>query len=289
MRFGLVLAAAFSAYGQSPTFEVASIKPYQRPEGQTMQRVGCSGGPGTKDPVRWSCENMSVHNLIVTAYDIRSYQVSGLGPFDGERYNLNAKVPEGATREQFRQMLQNLLAERFGLKIHREQKEMSTYELVVAKNGPKLKDAAPEPPKDSAAEEPRPVGPPRFAMGKDGFPEMPPGSTGMMIMNGRASRRGARDTMTALAMMLSSQVGRPVIDATGLTGTYETVLNWSMSSGPTPPPPPGAEGAIPAAAEPSGPTIFAALQEQLGLKLEPKKGMVEILVVDKVEKTPTEN
>jgi uncharacterized protein (TIGR03435 family) len=165
---------------------------------------------------------------------------------------------------------------------------MASYQMVVAKNGPKLKDAAPEPPKDGAAEAPRPAGPPKFSMGKDGFPEMPPGSTGMMVMNGRATRRGARDTMAALAAMLSSQVGRPVIDATGLTGTYETVLNWSASRGPAAPPP-GPEGAVPAASDPSGPTIFAALQEQLGLKLEPKKGMVEILVVDKVEKTPTEN
>jgi uncharacterized protein (TIGR03435 family) len=288
MRFALLLAAALSAYGQSPTFEVASIKPYQRPEGQTMQRVGCSGGPGTKDPVRWSCENMSVHNLILNAYDIRSYQLSGIAAFDGERYNLNAKVPEGATKEQFRQMLQNLLAERFGLKVYREQKEMASYELVVAKNGPKLKDAGPEPPKDASGEAPRPAGPPKFAMGKDGFPEMPPGATGMMIMNGRATRRAARDTMAALAAMLSSQVGRPVVDATGLTGTYETLLNWSASRAPAAPPP-GGEGAVPTASDPSGPTIFAALQEQLGLKLEAKKGMVEMIVVDKVEKTPTEN
>jgi uncharacterized protein (TIGR03435 family) len=287
MRLVFLLGAAATAFAQSPAFEVASIKVYQPPEGNGPRRVGCSGGPETKDPTRWSCENMSVHNFVLMAYDLKIYQLSGIGMSDGERYNINAKIPEGATKEQFRQMQQQLLAERFGLKFHREQKEMPAYELVVAKGGPKLQESGPEPPKDADAATP-PPGPPKFAMGKDGFPEMPPGRPGTIMMNGMATRRAVRETMAQFAGTLTNQVGRPVTDATGLTGKYDFVLRWTIRA-PAAPPPPGSEPGAPVALDPQGPTIFAAIQEQLGLRLESKKGAFEILVVDKVEKTPTEN
>ena len=285
MRAWVLFGAVAMAWGQS--FEVASIKPYQPPEGQGMRRVGCQGGPGTPDPGRWSCENMSLANLITMAYDLRRFQLTAPSWLDGERFNIAAKAPLGITREQLLVMAQNLLIERFGLKLHREQKEMPLYRLVVAKGGPKLKESGPLP--DAGDQPPpRPDSQPRFTMGKDGYPSLPPGQTMMVMMNGRAKRQAVRETMPILARMLAIQLDKPVTDATGLTGTYDFTLFWGESMRMGPPPPPGAEGAAPAADD-SGPTLFTAVQEQLGLKLESGKGPVEILVVDHSEKSPTEN
>jgi len=112
----------------------------------------------------------------------------------------------------------------------------------------------------------------------------------MAILNGRARMVSSEVTMSGLASQLSSQVGRPVKDATGLTGKYDIILSWLPDNGRAlPPPPPGAPAPAGSPEAESGPTIFSALQEQLGLRLEQKKGTVEILVVDKLEKTPTEN
>ncbi len=164
---------------------------------------------------------------------------------------------------------------------------MSGYELTVAKNGPKLTESGPEPPPD-AAPNPSAV-PPGFKMGADGFPDLPPGRSGSIMMNGMAAHRAYRSTMAQLAGILSGQVARPVSDATGLAGKYDYLLKWAFRTGAAAPPPSGADGAVPAASDPAGPTIFAAIQEQLGLKLESKKVMVDLFVVDQVSKTPTEN
>lgn len=289
MRQTLFFAIVLAAYGQSPTFEVASIKPYVQPEGQTWRRVGCSGGPGQPDPARWSCENLSVANLIQFAYDLRTNQLEGIDRFGGPTFNIEAKIPAGATKEEFRQMAQNLLAERFSLKVHREQKEMAGYELVVAKGGPKFKESEPEKPADPNAEPARPPtpGPGRLTMNKEGYPDLPPERSGMAIMNGMAAHRGVRSTMEQLATMIAGQVGRPVVDATGLTGKYDTHLQWTASRPSAAPP--SADAAVPVASDPGGPTITSALQDQLGLRLESKKVTIQVLVVDSVAKTPTEN
>jgi uncharacterized protein (TIGR03435 family) len=286
MRLTMLLAFGLAAYGQSPAFEVASIKVAPPADGRI--RVGCNGMPGTKELLRWSCENLTLHNLITVAYDLKRYELSGIEPSGGDRYQIEARLPAGVTPEQFRLMVQNLLAERFALNVHREKKEMAAYELVVAKGGPKFKESAPEPPADPAADPPRPSLPPSFTRDKDGFPEIPEGRSGTIMTNGMAARRAVRETMAQFTAGLSNQVGRPVIDGTGLTGKYDMLIRWSLQP-PAPPRPPGAEGTVPVAADPAGPTIFMALQEQLGLKLESKKAMVEIVVVDSYAKTPSEN
>lgn len=278
MRIALLLAVASAAYGQSPAFEVASIKPYERPEGQTWTRMGCSGGPGSKEPGRWTCESMGVAHLFQQAYELKPYQITGVDPIRGDRFNIIAKLPEGATKEEFLRMQQQLLAERFGVKFHREQKEMPVYELVVGKNGHKLTESGPE---SSEAVPPMPNS--ALTSGADGFPEVPPGRSGTAGMNGKTTSRMVRGTMATLASSLSRQVGRPVIDKTGLTGRYDYVLKFIMRAGISPPSP-GPDGALPA--DPEGPSMAAAIQEQLGLRLESAKGMVEIYVIDSVAKRP---
>ena len=120
---GPILALFVSGALSGQSFEVASIKPAP-PPGSGPMRVGSSGGPGTRDPGRFNCENCSLSNLVTQAYDIRSYQLSAPSWLATERFIILATVPEGATKEQFHVMLQNMLKERFGLTFHREQKEM---------------------------------------------------------------------------------------------------------------------------------------------------------------------
>jgi uncharacterized protein (TIGR03435 family) len=274
-----LLAGGCGAYAQqagSPTFEVASIKPGPPPDVRGTF-VRSSGGPGSNDPERYTAENFSLENLVMNAYDVKPYQLNAPDWMRDARFNITAKIAPGATKEQFRLMQQNLLAERFGLKVHWETKEMPIYELVVAKGGLKIKEAAPEKPADP--DQPRPGPPPPMARDANGYPVLPPGDRAMMMMigNGKAVRRARRETMQQTATQLSFQLGRPVVDATGLTGKYDFDLRWQNSS------------ASAAADGDSGPDLPQAIQEQLGLKLEAKKGPVKILVVDHAEKTPAEN
>jgi uncharacterized protein (TIGR03435 family) len=285
--------AGYAQPAEKPEFEVASIKPSPPPDGRGM-RVSSNGGPGTKDPGLFTCENNSLSNLVGMAYNVAYYQLSGPDWLNNTRFDITARVPEGATKEQFSLMLQNLLADRFKLVVHQETRDLQKYELVVAKNGPKFKEAAEEAPKtDQTGDRPRASG--RFTLGKDGFPVLPPGMQGSVHMNGRARMYQPRMTMEALAGLVSGQVAKPVTDATGLKGKYEISLYWASANGaspqPPPPPPPGGGPAPPAAISDvdSGPTIFQAIQDQLGLRLESKKGPVDFLVVDHMEKMPTEN
>ncbi len=281
-------------------FEVASIKP-AAPQAVNQFRVMMRGGPGSPDPGQLTYTNVSLKNILTNAYGVKTFQISGPAWLDTDRFDLLAKIPKGATKDDLKVMLQNLLAERFKLTLHREKKDLPIYALVVAKNGPKLKEAS----DDAAAAPDAPPPPPpggRVTVGKDGFPQMPKGGRGglmMMMNNGRLRLVGNKQPVSAMTDMLSNQLGRPVVDMTGLTGKYDFTLDFmpeegQMMKGPMgamPPPPPGA-GPGPGDAgldSPSPANLFTALQEQLGLKLEPKKGSIDLLVIDHIEKTPTEN
>jgi uncharacterized protein (TIGR03435 family) len=286
MKTLILLASLAVASGQTLSFEVASIKPSPPPDGTGMS-VYSRGGPGSKDPGMWTCHNMSLSNLVSNAFQLRAKQLIAPDWMDQQRFEITAKVPDGATKEQFSQMLQNMLIERFGLKFHREKREVQGFELVLAKNGPKFKESEPEPPKDVAADPARAPQPMRPNLGADGFPTMPPGQSGMIMMNNRARSQWMRTSMDSLAVNLAYQAGKPVNDGTGLKGKYDVALYWVPDSMRTTSAPSGGELAPPA--EVAGPNLFTALQEQLGLKLDPKKVTIEVLVVDHAEKLPTEN
>ena len=268
--------------GARPTFDAASVKPAPPPDGRGGRRVGMTGGPGTDTPGRINFENIGLGAVIGKASGVKYYQIAGPGWFESERFNIIATVPPGTTQEQFRLMLQDLLADRFKLALHKESREMSIYSLGVAKNGPKLKKATPNPPPDANdAADAAPIGGGgKLATDAEGYPALRPGMT-MAIMSGPAGPRARlanKEHTEWLALMLSGQLGRPVIDATGLTGEYDISLYWV----------PQRPDSI-ASDDPNGPDLIAALQQQLGLKLEPKKGPIEVLVVDHAEKIPTEN
>jgi len=309
----LALFAGCGAYGQAAdapvAFEVASIKPAP-PLGGGPVRIGCSGGPGSTDPGLYTCFNADISQLVVQAYGLKRYQLPSFAPAvfvggDTARFNITAKVPPGATEEQLKGMLQNLLAERFKLRFHYEKKEMQVYDLVVAKGGLKMKESPPEPPPappdgntGKTAPPPAPVN--RMARDADGFPILPArrGGTSMVAVPGRIRMRSSAVTVEQLVGALTGQVGRPVTDATGLTGKYDFTLTWGPDGmgaiggrGASAAMPAPAEGGAVAMAPDSdpAPTIFAAIQEQLGLRLEQKKGTVDMFIIDHVEKTPTEN
>jgi len=284
----ILLVLVFAASGWAQKFEVASIKPNR--EGGNRVMIGLRPGG------RFNAEGVSVKMLITFAYGIRDYQLTGLPSWaDSDRYNISAK-PEGAgpetppdpskipseaemktQGEKTRAMVANMLEERFGLKIHRETKELPVYALVVGKNGPKLLDAKEGNP-DILDFGGRGRGP-----GPDDVKQVRRGE-GMRM--GRGQFAGQEVTAATLATQLSTILGRNVIDKTGLTGKYDVKLSWTpdesqpaMLKDPT-----NAAASTPD----SGPSIFTAIQEQLGLKLDSQKGPVEIVVVDHIEK-PTEN
>lgn len=138
MRQILAVLLPVLAVAAGPEFDAAVIKP-SAPMGNGPVRVGCSGGPGSPDPVSFSCQNINLSNLITMAYNLQRFEYSAPEWLNGERFDLTAKVPEGATREDFLLMQRALLRERFGLVVHKEKKEMVAYDLVVMKNGPKFK------------------------------------------------------------------------------------------------------------------------------------------------------
>jgi uncharacterized protein (TIGR03435 family) len=327
-RIGLMAFALVLAYGQTGekalTFDVASVKPAAAPvaDGRGMIRMaGPSGGPGTKEPGRIHYPYMSLKNLLMTAYDVKGFQIVGPSWLDTERYDITATMPPDTTKEQFHVMLQNLLAERFKLTLHRETKELPMFSLVVAKNGPKMKESVEiPPPKEGDDAAPPPPSQPK--MGPDGFPIIPglagrAGLFGIMMAtpNGppRARWIATQQTMQDLANRLTNQMSRPVTDATGLKAKYDFTLTFAPEPMTGPMGPPGAGGGVMAALPPPTPSpaggaaggggaspanqpeaepladVSAALQAQLGLKLEPKKGPVELIVIDHAEKTPTEN
>jgi uncharacterized protein (TIGR03435 family) len=303
-------AALAQQADESLTFDAATIKPATLPvpngRGPVFLR-GPSGGPGTKDPGRINYPYMPLKNLLMTAYDVKNFQISGPGWLDTERFEINAVMAPETTKEQFKVMLRNLLAERFKLRIHRETKELPTYALLVNKGGPKLKESPlAAAPAEDAPLPPPPSGPPKI--GPDGFPEFPAAMAGRggiftMMMPGRARFVAHQQTMQDLANRLTLQMDRPVTDATGLTAKYDFILTFSTEGlngvgplGPLPPPPPPPAGGggrgndnvfVPDGETPM--TLFGAVQAQLGLKLEAKKGNVEIIVVEHIERNPTEN
>jgi uncharacterized protein (TIGR03435 family) len=296
MTGAAVILCACIALGQQPnpklTFEVASIKPAAS---QAMARLQGSvdGGPGTPAPGRIQFTDIPLKVLIMRAYDVQNFQVSGPSWMDSQRFDIIAKVPDGATKEDARIMLQNLLVDRFKLKLHKGSKQAAIYELVVAKGGFELKQAAQTAAAPVEGAGGPPPGPPR---GKDGLLRTPHGQLGIQATaNGRMRMQGDAVSMARLTEVLGMVVGRPVVDKTGLTGTYDVMLDFSREGmGPGPKgPAPGEGGGNPAEAprdsNDSGPTFFTALQEQLGLKLESRRGPVDLLVVESVEKAPTKN
>jgi uncharacterized protein (TIGR03435 family) len=251
-----------------PSFEAASIK---------RNASGESGGSFGSRGSQLVVTNNTLFNIIRNAWGIQANQILG-GPdwvrSDAERFDITAKAPDGAKPDQMLRMAQALLAERFKLKIHRESRDVPIFALVMAradrKLGPHITPAAFDCTALRAA----------IARGERPTPPAPIGdrpACGARTVPGRFLIGGY--PMADFARNLSSFVGgRPVVDRTGLTGIYDLELTWTPEA-----PPAGRDGALPAGVDPNGPSVFTALIEQLGLKLEATTGPVEVLVIDSAD------
>jgi uncharacterized protein (TIGR03435 family) len=275
MILAIIILAALAAQSKAasnaslPSFEVASIKPNSSGTSNISMHIAPGG--------RFTARNITVKQLIEDAYDIRGFQISGApGWLGSARYDIVAKAadsPENdpshlseserkAFEQQHRRRLQSLLITRFHLQTHNMSKEGPVYALVIAKNGSKL----------------------RAARGEK------PNNRGMTMRPGQLEGQGV--PISFLAKYLSQQLSRIVVDDTGLAGIYDFTLMWApderlsqmfKNAGAENE---GAGDALPSGA--SGPSVFTAIQEQLGLKLKSKKAPVDVLVIDHVEK-PSEN
>jgi uncharacterized protein (TIGR03435 family) len=277
--FTAVFASAV-AFGQSPeslTFEVASVKPAPVPTTGGVFFGPARGGPGTPDPGQITWSFVRLQDLLTTAYDVKPYQVSGPGWLATERYNVVAKVPMGATKEQVRVMWQNLIRERFTLVLHHESKEFQVEDLVIGKDGSKLKQSAEDP--DAALL----VGPPK--RDKNGALDRP-GAIATIFPgpDSHISTVAKSQPLSHLTNMLGNALGHPVIDKTGLTGKFDYTIDFKFVF----PAQPEAEAAAPVASDP-GPDIASAVQQQLGLKLVPGRAKLDVLVIDSAARVPTEN
>ncbi len=284
----LVLAVAAAA--QTPgkaAFEAASVRPAS-PNGPTRKR----GGPGTNDPGRFSYERATLSQALMAAYDVEADEISGPGWIESDRFDIQATVPRGTSSEEFRHMLQDLLVERFSITLHHESKDLPVYELVVAKNGPKLKRSS-----DDYTPEPGGVIPEggNRPLDKNGFPILQRGEGQVGWFDHGVLRNSfRRHTMAQLAVELEQvfnlATGAPVgtqqphiVDKAGLDGEFDFTMEHSITlSAPGYP-----ASDLPEA--PAGPSLFTALEQQLGLKLEKKKESLDVIVIDRAIRIPVEN
>jgi uncharacterized protein (TIGR03435 family) len=298
----LVLFSVCAAIAQTPSaklvFDVATIKPAPMPNPADIasgkMRVGMSVNGSRVDIGFFSLED-----LIRTAYKVQGFQISGPNWLAMQRFDIQAKMPDGANKDQVPEMLQALLADRFKLALHREGKEQSVYEMVVAKGGLKIKESDPDPtppPPATGDGGPSPVNTNQVSVSQDskGMVIRTGGESGtsrMSMGNGSMHLEMQKLPISRLAEMLSRFVGRPIVDKTGLTGKYDVALDIPMeelmkiarSAGVAVPTPPTGDGP----SDPQG-SIFTTLQ-QLGLKLEGRKSQLDMLIIDHVEKAPSEN
>jgi len=278
---GLSVLASGQTPPQARSFEAASVKPVapdRRSDpvvlipGLTEELMRFKGGPGSNDPGRIDYSGVTLKMLLRRAYDLEPDRVSGPAWLDTERYDIAAKLPPQTSAEELRSMLQELLTERFRLQLHRETKTLSVYLLTVAKNGPKL-----QPPEKL----------PEYKDDEERKAEMQKqAEAGLRAVmerrraGGPMNNRGfhlASATTAKLAEVLSSHLDRPVRDQTRLDGLYSCTLRWHT------------DGAALRDDTPLGPSIFVAVEEQLGLKLQGAKEQLDVLVIDQAEKVPVSN
>ena len=279
----LMLLGVVACAQTTPELEVASVR-RAAPETGPDRTSSLRGGPGTSDPGRVTFSNVTLKQVLLRTQKLRAFQLSVPAWFDTEHYDIAAKVSAGTTDDQFAIMIQNLLVQRFGLKLHHETREFSAYDLVVAKGGPKLQQSD-----RSVAQAPRRPG--NTAADADGFPVLRAGSRDLIssTIEGHVRLSASHQPIASLVNMLNNQLGRPVRDKTGLTGTYDFKLDYSMEGLVSR----KQRGGLPALSSPDSgdgaPSIFTALQQRLGLKLVQTRSPFDVLVVDHAEKLPTEN
>jgi uncharacterized protein (TIGR03435 family) len=234
----------------APAFEAATIK---------LSNPGRVGGGLNLSPARIQIINSSLKFCVQMAWDVKEFQVSGGPRWTGtDRYDIDAVAARPFQKGEFRTMLQALITERFGLTIHRETQDKPGYVLIPARNGPKL---------------PPPIDNPDIM-----FSRTPSGDTVL---------KATSASLSQLASALSSRLNTTILDQTGIAGRFDVSLQWTPD--PTTEPLVSKTGMpLPPSDAAPGPSIFTALQEKLGLKLEARKVPVEVMVIDQAHR-PSDN
>lgn len=291
---GPVVSRAYFQTAPPPEFEAASVRPAGPvPAGAhpLLTRELITGGPGTRDPGQITYSRVTIRRLIKEAYGVDVDQIPGPKWVEEKKYTIVAKVPPGSSREQSAVMLQNLLAKRFKLILHRQKKQFPVYALTMSEKGHKLKETA-----DPNAQPMRPGGP-RVPIDRDGFPVLPPGTSGVVgnplngIVNYTFHAYGMGDLVKYLGFLFGTRTGANtfamgrIVDQTGLTSRYDFRLACTHSAtigGALSPPDLFEDQGV------SGPSLTEALEKQLGLKLKKSTAELDVLVIDHAEKVPTE-
>lgn len=284
----LAVLASVAAFGQTPSprleFEVASINPSTPPTtGEVNVGVQIDGA-------QVHCSYLSLREYTRAAYRVKDYQVEGPDWTASARFDISAKLPAGGKRDQVPEMLQSLLADRFRLKTHRETKELPVYAILVGKGGLKMTESPPDPDADSAAAAPINVS---ASGSRAGVSVNLGGGSYYAFANNKFEAK--KMTIAVFADCLTRFMDRPVVDMTNLSGKYDLTLQLTpedylamtirsaIAAGVSLPP--EALKYIEGAADES---LYASM-ESLGLKLEPRKAPLEVLVIDQMDKTPTAN
>lgn len=249
----IVVAFAIAAFSSPrPEFDVAAIREVPHSKGKFKIREPNLDLAGNRFTL-----TTSLRGLIEVAWDVREIQVSGPAWLDSNAFQIVAGAPSDTTNEQVRLMCQSLLVDRFGMKFHREKRQELAYALVPAKGGPRLITSVVNEARSTIKSKP-----------------------------GRIASPGG--SMMWLAEALSRTLGRPVVDKTGVTGNFRILLSWT-ADGVDPKSAKFGKAAKSAGANDSPPSLFTAIQEQLGLRLESQRALVDVLVVDHINRSPTEN
>jgi uncharacterized protein (TIGR03435 family) len=264
----LTLLALGLAAQSSPSFDVVSVK--------QNHSVGESGRISGPTPGRFTIANTPLRFIILYAFDLRDHQLVGVPEWAVETaFDITATYPTGfqPTAKNTREMTQRLLADRFGLVMHHETRELPMYALVVVRKdgalGPQLVRSDVDCQKWFAEKRPQ--------LGAGGPSPVAPGGKrpACMMYASRQFITAGTQTIQQLSVSLQSLIGRPVVDRTGLTGAFDIDLQWTSGTVPAP----GRD-----ASPDDGPSIFTALQEQLWLKLESTRGPFEVVVIDSVKR-----
>ncbi len=259
MKILIAFCIATAAFAQQ--FEAASMKSVDA----SVENGASTGGPGTSDPDRIAWHRTSLTFMLARAYGVDPEQISGPAWLGTTYYSVEAVSHHGTTPADFQLMLQHLLADRFALTTHRDTKEVAGFELVVAKGGSKLKASVIDPDKPNMHGETR-------------------------VTNGVAHSTWREYSMNEVAAALRNELGMSIVNGvlqrprlinnTGIEGKFDITLDYAPARmRPTAPDDPG----------PAAPTIFTAMEQQAGLKLNPTKTRVDVIVVDHAERIPTAN
>ena len=240
-----------SAFAQTPAFEVAAIKPSVPIDIQVQKGMAHIGV--TVDNAGMDAGFQSLQDLICRAFSVNIYQIAGPDWLSGAHFDIRAKLPEGADTGDVPRMLQSLLAERFHMQFHRENREASVFDLDVAKSGANLQPSG-----------------------------VTPGPTRMTPLSTGVTRMERTTDMSGLAALLTRFMNRPVYDKTGLTGDYQVAIDIPLVSAAN------ASAGNSETSEDRTSGLLLSLQ-QMGLKLDSRKAATETIVIDHIEKTPTDN